>query len=319
MFQDFADVWTPVAFSGQLRADRALRVSVAGTAVALFRDAQGAPAAVLDRCPHRGVALSLGTVTQGALQCPFHGWRFDHAGRCVHVPWNPEARREHLGAVAIPAYELAGQLWIHTSLGTHAPTVPTVHNSLLAAQTRITGIEMIWDTHWTRAMENMLDWPHLPFVHRASIGRTLVPLLGERLDTLIEDHPWGWRVRTAHRGSPRPGMLDFRRPNQMNLHIPMRGRHLTLAVVCVPIDEQSTRLLLMAARGFARAAIFDAFFNRANRRIADEDRAIVESSDPPRIPAASAERSVRTDKATLLFRKYYFSDLHGSLCRLAPA
>lgn len=318
MFQDFADVWTPVAFSGQLHTDRPLRVRVAGTALALFRDAHGAPAAVLDRCPHRGVALSLGTVTQGCLQCPFHGWRFDHAGRCTHVPWNPEARREHLGAVPIPAYELAGQLWIHTSVGTRAPTAPTAHDALLGADTRITGTEMTWNTHWTRAMENMLDWPHLPFVHRASIGRTLVPLLGERLETLLEDHDWGWRVRTAHRGSPRPGMLDFRRPNQMNLHIPMARRRLTLAVTCVPIDERHTRLLLVAARNFARAAAFDVFFNRANRRIAEEDRAIVESSDPPEIPPASAERSVRTDAATLRFRKYYFSRLKGSSPAHAP-
>jgi phenylpropionate dioxygenase-like ring-hydroxylating dioxygenase large terminal subunit len=307
-----------VAFSRQLRADRALRVSVAGTALALFRDARGAPAAVLDRCSHRGVALSLGTVAQGGLQCPFHGWRFDRAGRCTHVPWNPDARREHLGAVAVPTYELAGQVWIHTSVGTPTPAAPAVHESLLGADTRITGIEMIWNAHWTRAMENMLDWPHLPFVHRASIGKTLVPLLGERLDTLIEDHDWGWRVRTTHRGSTRPGMLDFRRPNQMNLYIPMSRRRLTLAVACVPIDERRTRLLLVAARNFARAAVFDVFFNRANRRIAEEDRAIVESSDPPEIPPASAERSVRTDAATLRFRKYYFSRLKGGIRPPAP-
>ena len=319
MFRDFANVWTPVALSAQLRADGVMQIRVADTALALFRDTHGAPAAVLDRCPHRGVALSLGSVREGCLQCPFHGWRFDRSGQCVQVPWNPEAKRAALHALAVPARELAGQIWIRTSLGAETPDAPTVHESLLDPRTRLTGIETIWRTHWTRAMENMLDWPHLAFVHRGSIGKDLAPFTEESMDTLIEAHDWGWRVRAALRGAVRPGMLDFRRPNQMNLHIPMRGRHLTLAVVCVPIDEQRTRLLLMAARGFARAAIFDAFFNRANRRIADEDRAIVESSDPPRIPAASAERSVRTDKATLRFRKYYFSDLHGSLCRLAPA
>jgi phenylpropionate dioxygenase-like ring-hydroxylating dioxygenase large terminal subunit len=38
-----------------------------------FHDGVGA---LLDRCPHRGVALSLGTITDGCLACPFHGWRF---------------------------------------------------------------------------------------------------------------------------------------------------------------------------------------------------------------------------------------------------
>ena len=312
MFQDFANLWTPVAFSAQLRPGRLLRREIAGTALVLFRDAAGVPAALIDRCPHRGVALSLGTLAAGCVRCPFHGWRFDRAGSCVEVPWNPEVERERLGALAVPAQELAGQVWIHTSIGTAAAHPPAVHESLLASGTRLTGIEMTWATHWTRAMENMLDWPHLPFVHRRTIGKDLVHLLGERLDTLIEPHAWGWSVRTALRGQTRPGRLDFRQPNQMNLHIPLSGRTLTLAVACVPVDAHHTRLLLSAARSFARAPLLDAFFNRANRRIALEDRAIVESSDPAEVPPVHAEVSVRTDRATLRFRSYYYSALKGS-------
>ncbi len=86
----------------------------------------------------------------------------------------------------------------------------------------------------------MLDWPHLAFVHRRSIGKDLAPFTEESMDTLLEAHDSGWRVRAALRGASRPGMLDFSRPNQMNLHIPMRGRHLTLAVVCVPFDSRRT-------------------------------------------------------------------------------
>ncbi|MGC8519200.1 MAG: Rieske 2Fe-2S domain-containing protein [Steroidobacteraceae bacterium] len=319
MFEDFAHVWTPVAFSSRLARARPLRVEVAGTALVLFRDAHGAPAALLDRCPHRGVALSLGTVVDGCLQCPFHGWRFAGSGPCVDVPWNPDVRRERLAALAVPAVELAGQVWIHTSTGDPPPQPPSVHEALLGTRTRISGIEMTWNTHWTRAMENMLDWPHLPFVHRRSIGKDLVALLGERLETLIEPHEWGWRVRTALHGQVRPGMLDFRRPNQMNLHIPVPGRELTLAVACIPMAERRTKLLLSAARNFARLPLLDGLFNRANRRIAAEDRAIVESSEPPEIPPARADRSVPTDRATLRFRHYYFSALKGSACAAPPA
>ena len=315
LFRGFARIWTPVAYSTQLRINRPLRVQIAGTGVVLFRDPLGAPAALLDRCPHRGVALSLGTVSGGCLQCPFHGWRFDRTGRCIAVPWNPDAPRSRLAALPVPAHELAGQIWIYTAPTEQAPGAPTVDASLADPGTRLTGFEMTWNTHWTRAMENMLDWPHLPFVHRRSIGKDLVPLIEQPMATLIEEHEWGWRVRTAMDGRPRPGMLDFRQPNQMNLHIPMRRRTLTLAVSCVPVDERRTRLLLMTARNFARAAFLDGFFNRANRRIANEDRAIVESSDPAEIPPARAERSVRTDKATLRFRGYYFSELKDSLCQ----
>jgi phenylpropionate dioxygenase-like ring-hydroxylating dioxygenase large terminal subunit len=38
------------------------------------------------RCPHRLVPLAAGTVVEGRLQCPYHGWRFDAEGRCVDIP-----------------------------------------------------------------------------------------------------------------------------------------------------------------------------------------------------------------------------------------
>ncbi len=312
MFDDFAEVWTAVACGSSVRADRPLAVTIAQTPVVLFRDEQGAAAALIDRCPHRGVKLSLGRVEGGCLQCPYHGWTFDGAGRCVRVPWNPDAKCAILGAAPVPVRELAGQVWVYTSIGVPPTVEPTAHESLLAPGVRLTGIEMTWNTHWTRAMENMLDWPHLPFVHRATIGRGMAKLVGERMETAMEDHPWGWRVRNVMNGAPRPGMLDFRLPNQMNLHIPCRRRTLTLAVTCVPVGERRTRLLLLAARDFARWAPLDAYFKRVNRRIAEEDRAIVESSDPSETPPARAEKSVRTDAPTLRFRKYYFERLKGS-------
>jgi nitrite reductase/ring-hydroxylating ferredoxin subunit len=41
-----------------------------------------------DRCPHRLVPLSAGTVDGGVLQCRYHGWQFDETGQSVAVPSN---------------------------------------------------------------------------------------------------------------------------------------------------------------------------------------------------------------------------------------
>ena len=89
MFDGFANVWTPVVQRRRVGA-KPLRVVVAGEALVLFRGRGGRLGALLDRCPHRGVALSLGRVTkQGCLECPFHGWQFDETGSTRHVPLNP--------------------------------------------------------------------------------------------------------------------------------------------------------------------------------------------------------------------------------------
>ena len=52
----------------------------------LFRDETGRASALLDRCPHRNVPLSAGRMTDGLLECGYHGWRFDGTGACRLVP-----------------------------------------------------------------------------------------------------------------------------------------------------------------------------------------------------------------------------------------
>ena len=312
MFEGFARVWSAVALAEELRPGAPLGLTLAGTRVVLFRDVAGAPRALVDRCPHRGVALSLGTVEGGCLACPFHGWRFDGSGQVSHVPWNPDAKLGALHAVALPVRELGGQLWLYTAPVAAPPTEPAVHDDLLRPGVRISGLAVEWRTHWTRAMENMLDWPHLPFVHRRTIGKALAGRSDRRMDIAWEEQPWGAHSHITVEGRPEAGSLDLRWPNQMNLHIPIKGKLLMMLVTCVPIDATRTRMLLTMARGFLTSRLFDGLFHRSNLRIAAEDKAILESSDPPVVPRPGEEQSVRTDGPTLLFRKRYFAELHGS-------
>jgi phenylpropionate dioxygenase-like ring-hydroxylating dioxygenase large terminal subunit len=317
VFEDFANVWTPVVYSGQLRADRPLGLTVANTRLAMFRAADGAPRALLDRCPHRGAALSLGKVADGCIECPFHGWRFGADGATVHVPWNPDAKLQNLRADAVPARELAGQVWIYTAVNEAAPIEPSVNEYLLDPRVRVSGLTVEWRAHWTRAMENMLDWPHLAFVHRKTIGRGLARLVTGRLEIVREEQPWGVRSRVTVDGADRPGVLDYRWPNQMNLHVTLRGKKVLLMAACVPVDSLRTRMMLSIARPFLRSPLFDWIFDYTNTRIAREDQAVVESSFPAEMPEARLEQSVRTDSLTLRFRKDYFARLKGS--RAGPA
>jgi phenylpropionate dioxygenase-like ring-hydroxylating dioxygenase large terminal subunit len=312
MFEGFARVWTPVAMSSELRAGKPLAVRVAGTPVVLFRGRDGAPAALVDRCPHRGVALSLGKVKDGCIECPFHGWQLDASGKVCHVPWNPDAKLAALGGVSLPVVERAGQVWIFTSAGEAPRAAPEVHEAFLREDIRIIGLPVEWKTHWTRAMENMLDWPHLPFIHAATIGRGMTGKHGARMDIAWEPRPWGAHSTIRIDGAEQPGSLDFRWPNQMNLFVPIPGRTMILAVTCVPLDADRTQLILVMGRDFLKWSALDRFFHRTNLKIAREDQAVVESSFPAEIPPAREEQSVRTDALTLHFRKRYYAELRGS-------
>ncbi len=315
MFQGFARVWT-VATAQKLAHDRPLAVTVAGERIVFFRDREGRARALLDRCPHRGVALSLGTVRDGCIACPFHGWRFDGEGRACEVPYNPDAKRELLGATAIPCEERVGMLWIYTAPCEGGVAPEPFELPGLLGDTSLTHVvdELVWDTHWTRAMENMLDWPHLPFVHRTTIGAALARELkpGTRMDILTEPNARGVVSTSTLDGEARPGGLDWVQPNMMVLHISSEKRVFEQCVACVPIDDGHTRMVLTGSRGFLKSAVFNPLFRWSNRRIAAQDKAVVESSWPAEIPDGGAEVSVRTDRLPLLFRKYFHERLKPS-------
>ena len=311
MFHGFASVWTPLIEKRRI-GKKPQRIELAGEAIVLFRGADRKIGALIDRCPHRGAALSLGSVGgDGCLACPFHGWRFDVNGANQRVPFNPDAKRDNLGATPIPTRIIGEMVWAYTAPGLVPLSEPNVSEYLSRTDLRRTYAEQTWRCHWTRAMENMLDSPHLPFVHRNTIGRGLSRQVSttSRMEVIWEETSAGGSTIALVDGKHGGGRLEYFKPNMMALHIPMPRRIFVIHALVIPVNETTTRLVLVAARDFARAAALDFAFNLSNRRIANEDRAIVESSTPAVVPPPGAERSVVTDRVTLAFRKYYYSAL----------
>ena len=310
MFEGFANLWTIVGLGRDVVTGALVPLRVAGERVLLFRDDQGQIAALIDRCPHRGVALSLGKLEDGVVECPFHGWRFDGQGRACHIPWNPDAKLANLGAIARPVREIGGFLWLYT--GFDPKDEPQPMDVLLRDDVVLCGQSATWQVHWTRAMENMLDSPHLPFVHKSTIGRFLAPYLDQRMDLSWTPQPYGAQINAQVGPDRPPSRLDYRFPNAMELFIDPPGKIMHLVAICLPEDEQTTRLSIYTVRNFARARLLDPFFRWTNGKIAREDKAVLETSLPNEVPPAGQEKSVRTDAPTLAFRKIYFEQLRDS-------
>lgn len=104
--------WHPVALSATLGPGRVTGARVLGAPVAVWRDAEGRAHVWEDRCPHRGMRLSLGFVREGVLTCLYHGWRFGPEGSCRHIPAHPEITPpETIRASRHPAAEAGGLVW----------------------------------------------------------------------------------------------------------------------------------------------------------------------------------------------------------------
>ncbi len=316
MFEGFARQWTPLLPVAQVTA-RPRQVAVAGVELVAWRGPDGQIGVLVDRCPHRGVALSLGkALPDGSLACGFHGWEFGPDGGCRHIPFNPEARRDRFAARALPVVVAAGYVWVFTGFDPRGAELDgPAYSGLLddPALVRFDHVEE-WDCHWTRAMENMLDFPHLPYVHRSTIGRFVSARQhrDSRLRFDLTDTPTGFKFGARLDDGDPSAFLSWWRPHGMSLDTVPAPRLLRLHVWCVPVGPQRTRMILTSVRNFARSPAASPAFDRLNVTILRQDRAVVESSSPVVVPEGSLERSVPTDRPTLRFRAYYHRTLADS-------
>jgi phenylpropionate dioxygenase-like ring-hydroxylating dioxygenase large terminal subunit len=78
--------WFPVARAADV-GTTPMPVGAGGRAFVVVRLRPGGEVSAFPaRCPHRLVPLATASVTDGRLQCAYHGWRFDAEGRCVDIP-----------------------------------------------------------------------------------------------------------------------------------------------------------------------------------------------------------------------------------------
>jgi phenylpropionate dioxygenase-like ring-hydroxylating dioxygenase large terminal subunit len=285
-------------------------VEVAGEKLVAFRDHDGQWHALLDRCPHRGAALSLGRVTDdGNLQCRYHGWRFRGDGACTRVPLN-ELTPKALGlirATAVPVLELAGALWIFTGSlqGTAAPAPPELPASLQGPPRQFGTYCQHWTAHWTRAVENFIDFAHPSYLHRDTIGAwTHDYAEGGAVATCeVQQESWGFRTLNYFTTRRQAFRVDWYRPNLSLLHFGGSGEA-KLHVFSIPVSATQTRVMTVRrlppdadpAAWSARAASID-------NTILDEDRAVVESQTGP--VDDDTEISVATDAPAVAFRRWH--------------
>ena len=258
---------------------------------------------LLDRCPHREVSLALGSIENGRLAWGYPGWEFGGAGSCLPIPFNPATGVARRGATALPSRELGGLLWVFTGFDPDSEPVLAPH--LLDDSLARFDYYEDWDCHWTRAMENMLDFPHLPYVHRTTIGRFVrrKQKRNSRLTFDLEDTDYGFRFGTRVDDNPPGASLSWYRPNSMILDTMPEPRIQRVQIFCIPTEPNRTRMLLVTVRNFATHPAAGLVFDKFNLKVLHQDKAIVESSDPVEVPVGRAVGAHRS--AHLTFRTWY--------------
>ena len=166
-----------------------------GEPLVFARDESGAPFALLDICPHRGIPLSYGRLHHGEVECCYHGWRFTADGRCTAIPSLVAGQKFDTGRIKVKTYpcrEVQGNIWIFMSDKAGDPAAapaPPELPGVTLDHLRISD-SLRFPCHVDHAVVGLMDPAHGPFVHQS----------------------WWWRSRqSAHEKAKRfgPSPLGF--------------------------------------------------------------------------------------------------------------
>lgn len=230
-----------------------------GVPLVLFRDAQGRPAALLDRCPHRNVPLSLGRVTrQGLLECAYHGWQFEGGGSCLLVPGlSAQDRSKDRRVASFATREDDGFVWVYATPDSAPVGAPFELGLSRRAEYTSVVREVEVEATLHAAVENALDVPHTAYLHKGLFRggkKHEVTATVRRTATLVE---------AEYSGEPRPegivgrllspsgGIVEhwdrFILPSIAQVEYRLGSEtHFLVTSLCTPVTDFRTRMYAVA-------------------------------------------------------------------------
>jgi phenylpropionate dioxygenase-like ring-hydroxylating dioxygenase large terminal subunit len=175
------DFWYPALRSTEIVGQRLATAMLLEVPLVLGRTSDGKAFAMRDSCPHRGIPLSYGRFDGKAVECSYHGWRFDAcSGRCIEIPSRTDQdkiKTERIFAADYACEEHDGYVWVFMhAQGTRAPepsTIPPVPRlATFSEKFRVMHLACDLPAHVDHGIIGLMDPAHGPFVHQSWFWRS---------------------------------------------------------------------------------------------------------------------------------------------------
>lgn len=166
------NAWYVAAWHHEVTARGILARRVCDRPLALYRTADGRVVALADACWHRLAPLSKGKlVGDEEIQCPYHGLRYNAAGRCTHMP----AQKTINPSATVPSYPAVERyryvwVWLGDPDLADPATIPDMHQ-LASPDWAGDGKTIHAGCNYQLIIDNLMDLTHEEFVHSSSIGQ----------------------------------------------------------------------------------------------------------------------------------------------------
>jgi len=272
-----------------------------------------------DLCAHRGVPLSLGRHDGEGVVCRYHGLRYGADGRCNRVPASPKLPIPgKLRLRTYPAVERYGLVWTCLALQGEprgAPDIPGMPHWDEPEFQRIVCPTVDIRCFAGRQVEGFLDVAHFGFIHAETFGNPddleVPPYVTKKTATGFEvdyrsrigNYPIGDR-RGAPEGFEWLRHFDAHLPftATLTIHFPGDAR-LVIMNAASPVSARKTRLFAPICRNFDKEVPVERV-HEFNLKIFEEDRLIVETQRPERLPLdIDQEGHISADGSSIAYRR----------------
>ncbi|MBV9090197.1 MAG: Rieske 2Fe-2S domain-containing protein [Mycobacteriaceae bacterium] len=169
--------WFQVAWSAEIGAGEVHRMTYFDREMVAWRARSGRLTVMDAYCEHLGAHLGYGGHVEGEIiQCPFHGWQWNHDGRNVCIPYQDRPNRGRR-IRTYPVVERNESVYIWHDVEGREPSfeVPDVFASFADGSSAADyypharlyrpGLEL----HPQYVLENGVDFAHFKFVHQTPI------------------------------------------------------------------------------------------------------------------------------------------------------
>jgi phenylpropionate dioxygenase-like ring-hydroxylating dioxygenase large terminal subunit len=325
--------WYVAAWSEEVTRAPLARIFL-GFPVMLYRTGSGEAVALEDRCCHRNLPLSMGTIEGDDVRCDYHGLKFAPSGACIEIPGQPQIPPEARVA-RYPLIERWGLLWIWMGDAAKADEawLPQWHYIAEPGWAVIKGNDarpMPMKCSWELNNDNLLDLSHVAYVHPKTLGghgTDIFPVTTERLPRSVRMIRWmpnldpiplwakyignigkvdRWQVTEAE--LPSHCMVDVGFAPAGTTAID-KGREtaprMRVMLTATPETENTSFLFYVQIRNWGlEDEAFTKRFARDSRGIFDEDVVIMEAQQrvAETMPQA-ATINIRSDAPHLAMRK----------------
>jgi phenylpropionate dioxygenase-like ring-hydroxylating dioxygenase large terminal subunit len=280
------DFWYPAVRSTTVSGQQLVTAMLLEVPLVLGRTSEGKAFAMRDSCPHRGIPLSHGRFDGKAVECSYHGWRFEAcSGQCVEIPSltsQDKLKVERIFAGHYPCGERDGYIWVYmNAAGSRLPeTIPeTPKLSVFSEKYRITHLACELPSHVDQGIIGLMDPAHGPFVHQSWYWRSRRSI--HEKEKKFEPIPHGFRMSPhtpssnsapyrmlqKYTGAPVTTTIDFVLPNMRTEEIRSGKLWFSSRATVTPVRRDLCRIDFVAAWNlFLPVWIFRMFAERFLRQ-----------------------------------------------------